>query len=149
MPTASLGQRLLCPTLIARDEEQAALAEALAAAARGRGQAILVGGEAGVGKTAVLRAFAENARATAARVLVGECIEVDARRALGPFMDIVEQARRASYIRPEDAQRLAPLLTGEADPTLQPRLFDAFARLLAGVARAAPHRRDRGLALGR
>src|SRR5437773_3100110 len=138
MPTASLGQRLLCPTLIARDEEQAALAEALAAAARGRGQAILVGGEAGVGKTAVLRAFAENARATAARVLVGECIEVDARRALGPFMDIVEQARRASNIRPEDAQRLAPLLRGEADPTLQRRLFDAFARLLAGVARAAP-----------
>jgi DNA-binding CsgD family transcriptional regulator len=122
--------------LVARDEEQAALAEALAAAARGRGQTILIGGDAGVGKSALIRRFADEARAAAARVLVGECVEIDARRPLAPFLDVVEQARRASFIRPEDAMRLGPILT-ENDPSSKPRMFDAFARLFGGVARQA------------
>src|SRR5439155_1366799 len=44
------SQRLLCPTLIGRDEQLAVLAELLAGAARGQGQTIVIGGEAGDGK---------------------------------------------------------------------------------------------------
>ena len=62
------SQRLLCPTLVARDDELAVLAELLARAARGLGEAVLIGGDAGIGKTALMRRFAESARSSAARV---------------------------------------------------------------------------------
>jgi len=132
------SQRLLCPTLIGRDEQLAVLAELLAGAARGQGQTIVIGGEAGVGKTALIRTFSENARAAASRVLVGECTEIEARSPLGPFLHIVEIARRSSLIRVEDAQRVAPLPQGgEIDATTRPRLYQGIARLFAGIARAA------------
>lgn len=129
------SQRLLCPTLVGREEEQAILAEALAAAARGQGQTIVIGGEAGIGKTALLQGFANLARTTAARVLVGECTEIEARRPLGPFLEIVESARTAGLIRVEDAQRVAPLPLGEIDAGSRPRLYQGFARIVAGISR--------------
>ena len=60
------SQRLLCPTLVARDDELAVLAELLARAARDLGEAVLIGGDAGIGKTALMRRFAESARSSTA-----------------------------------------------------------------------------------
>lgn len=45
--------------LIERDEPLQALKDRLALAARGSGSAVLVSGEAGIGKTVVLRALAD------------------------------------------------------------------------------------------
>ena len=47
------------------------LAGAVADASKGRGRVVLLGGEAGAGKSALLRTFAE--RTTAMRVLWGAC----------------------------------------------------------------------------
>jgi DNA-binding CsgD family transcriptional regulator len=54
-----------------------------------RGRLVLVGGEAGVGKTALLRRFCDN-RAGRARVLWGACDALFTPRPLGPFLDIAE-----------------------------------------------------------
>jgi ATP/maltotriose-dependent transcriptional regulator MalT len=71
MRTASSG-------LIGRDGPLAALDAALAGAGSGRPSAVLVGGEAGVGKSRLVRAFAERSSGAGARVLTGECLELGA-----------------------------------------------------------------------
>jgi DNA-binding CsgD family transcriptional regulator/tetratricopeptide (TPR) repeat protein len=66
------------------------LAAALAEAAGGRGRMLLLGGEAGAGKTALLREFC--GRDLSSRVLWGACERLFTPRALGPFLDIAESA---------------------------------------------------------
>ncbi len=85
-------RRILCPEVIGREKELASLEAWLGEAIEGRGRAVLVAGEAGLGKSAALRAFAGRAQAAGARVLVGECTEIEARRPFGPFMDIASSA---------------------------------------------------------
>jgi DNA-binding CsgD family transcriptional regulator/tetratricopeptide (TPR) repeat protein len=54
-----------------------------------RGQLVLVSGEAGIGKTALLRRFCEG-RGRSARVLWGSCDSLFTPRALGPLLDIAQ-----------------------------------------------------------
>lgn len=56
-------------------------------AARGQGRLILLRGEAGVGKTAVLSSFAGRVRSVA-DVLVGGCDPLSTPRPLGPLVDV-------------------------------------------------------------
>ena len=65
-------------------ERAALLAELDTLLAEG-GRMVFVGGEAGVGKTALVRAFTEAAKAPA---LVGSCENLGAAAPLGPFADI-------------------------------------------------------------
>src|SRR5512133_1393688 len=76
--------------LLERAAELAALDESLAAVRGGGGRLVLVGGEAGIGKTALVRAFCE--RAGAARTLSGACHALYTPRPLGPLLDVAEQA---------------------------------------------------------
>ena len=79
--TASLG-------LLERDDHLAALADLLAAVVTGRqGRLVLIRGEAGVGKTALVRRFCEELPPPT-RVLRGACEGLFTPRALGPFVDI-------------------------------------------------------------
>jgi predicted ATPase len=73
--------------LLERDAELGRLGEALGRAGRGRGAVVLVSGEAGIGKTALVRTFAGGARAQA-RVLAGVCDDLGTPRTLGPFRDM-------------------------------------------------------------
>jgi DNA-binding CsgD family transcriptional regulator/tetratricopeptide (TPR) repeat protein len=76
--------------LLERGPELSVLAKCLATV-RGtsRGSVVLVGGEAGVGKTALLHRFCDE-RPGAARVLWGTCDALLTPRPLGPFLDIAE-----------------------------------------------------------
>lgn len=56
-----------------------------------RGRLVVVGGEAGVGKTALLRAFCE-AQARDARILWGACERLRTPRPLGPLIDVGDAA---------------------------------------------------------
>ena len=73
------------PRLVERDAQLAALERARAAG----GRLVLVGGEAGAGKTALLRAFAG---AAGGRILAGACERLVTPAPLGPFVDVAAQA---------------------------------------------------------
>src|ERR1022692_1149870 len=75
--------------LLERISELAALDRSLAKARDGRGSLVLVSGEAGTGKTALVRAFCDAQRG-GARVLWGACDPLFTPRPLGPLLDIAE-----------------------------------------------------------
>jgi AAA ATPase domain len=56
----------------------------------GAGRLVLLGGEAGIGKTTLVRTFCE--RASAPRVLWGACDALRTPRPLGPLLDVAGQA---------------------------------------------------------
>jgi DNA-binding CsgD family transcriptional regulator/tetratricopeptide (TPR) repeat protein len=72
-------------------EEALAVLEALLADVRSnmRGRLLLVGGEAGVGKTALLRAFSDGLPPRV-RVLWGACAPLRTPRPFGPLIDVAE-----------------------------------------------------------
>src|SRR5436190_10388896 len=68
--------RISSPQFVGRAEELARLEEALADATGGGTRVLLVGGEAGVGKTRLLSEFTAHAQTAGARVLTGNCLHV-------------------------------------------------------------------------
>jgi predicted ATPase/DNA-binding CsgD family transcriptional regulator len=74
--------------LLERDGALAALARAREAARRGEGAVVLVTGEPGIGKTALVNRFREELE-PGARVLVGMCDDLSIPRPLGPLRDLV------------------------------------------------------------
>ena len=77
-------------TLLERDQSIAALTQMLDdVRARSQGRLVLLGGEAGVGKTSLLRRFCET-RAKPIRLLWGACEPLRTPRPLGPFLDVAE-----------------------------------------------------------
>jgi len=95
------------PTLLERDDTLTALNRAIGDAAAGRGSMVLVTGEAGIGKTALVRTFAATA-AGGARVLLSACDDLIAPRTLGPLRDAAPHGRgplkdALSEGRPADA----------------------------------------------
>jgi DNA-binding CsgD family transcriptional regulator len=70
--------------LLERDRTLELLGRAVGDAAEGRGSVALVMGEAGIGKTSLVRAFAA---AAPARVLISACDDLMAPRTLGPLRD--------------------------------------------------------------
>jgi DNA-binding CsgD family transcriptional regulator/tetratricopeptide (TPR) repeat protein len=76
--------------LIERGAYLAALAEHLAAAVAGHGRLVLVGGEAGVGKTSLVRTFAEE-QSNNARMAWGACDGLFTPEPLAPLLDLAGQ----------------------------------------------------------
>jgi DNA-binding CsgD family transcriptional regulator/tetratricopeptide (TPR) repeat protein len=74
--------------LLEREEALATLAEAREAAERRNGRVVLVTGEPGIGKTALITRFVRDLDANA-RVLLGSCDDLSIPRPLGPFRDLV------------------------------------------------------------
>ncbi|HEY1594380.1 MAG TPA: AAA family ATPase, partial [Thermoleophilaceae bacterium] len=80
----SIDEQQQASGLLERDAQLAALDQTLAAVvASGRGAMVLVGGEAGVGKTALLRRFCER-RPQSVRLAWGACDALFTPRPLGP-----------------------------------------------------------------
>jgi DNA-binding CsgD family transcriptional regulator len=74
-------------TLLEREHELDALRRALKASLAGDARLVFVGGEAGIGKTALVRAFAAESRSQV-RILSGSCDPLATPRPLGPFADV-------------------------------------------------------------
>jgi len=72
--------------LLEREAPLASLEKLWAEAQEGHGVLVFVGGEAGVGKTSLVREFAGRARG--ARVLLGACEAMSTPRPLGPLTDV-------------------------------------------------------------
>src|SRR5262245_10811710 len=76
--------------LLERKEPLAALTGLLAEAAAGSGRLALLGGEAGVGKTALARHFASSLPPRT-RMLWGACDPLSLPRPLGPLVDMAAE----------------------------------------------------------
>lgn len=76
--------------LLERDGPLQTLAQLTRAAADGHGTTVLLAGEAGIGKTTLLHAYAE-AHAGGCRVLWGGCEPLSTPRPLGPLQDLAAQ----------------------------------------------------------
>lgn len=98
------------------------LRAALVRASVGAGVTVIVGGEAGIGKSRVVEQFADDARSGGARVMGGACIEFSGRGV--PFAPFVEAIR--SLVRSVEPARLPALLGGRRNALgrLLPELED-------------------------
>jgi DNA-binding winged helix-turn-helix (wHTH) protein len=77
------------PGLLERDRQLATLTAALEAArSHSAGGVALIAGEAGLGKTSLVQAFADVARDRGVRVLAGGCDDLVTPRTMGPLRDI-------------------------------------------------------------
>jgi DNA-binding CsgD family transcriptional regulator len=149
----AMARRLTSPVLVGREALIEQLNTAVQAARVGEPRHAVIGGEAGVGKTRLLAAVAELARAEDVRVLSGRCVAIgDAGLPFAPYTEILRLlvvqegapamtalAGRAAA----DLARLVPAL-GPDDriPTpelwTQLRLHEALADLLQRLADRTP-----------
>ena len=81
-----------------------ALVESLASVAAGEGRVVLVSGEAGIGKSALVRSFCD-ARRDAARVLWGACDALGTPRPLSPLTDIAVAVKGALLSRVDEGDK--------------------------------------------
>jgi predicted ATPase len=94
---------VLCPVVVGRDEELRLLAASLDAAHEGRGGAIVISGEAGIGKTRLARSAAELASERGMVVLRGRAPAADASTPYGPLVDALPVAAAAGRCCPATA----------------------------------------------
>ncbi|GAB2951315.1 LuxR family transcriptional regulator [Streptomyces pseudoechinosporeus] len=147
----------MSPVFVGRADELDVLNDALARAAAGGTsqvvsagggpQALLVGGEAGVGKTRLIEEFATAAGRAGAVVALGGCVEIGADGLpFAPFSTALRALRRqlpdelaaAAAGQEEELARLLPELgdtsRGRHDEEGMARLFELTVRLLERVA---------------
>jgi DNA-binding CsgD family transcriptional regulator/tetratricopeptide (TPR) repeat protein len=106
--------------LLERSSQLEALRQYAADVRAGDGRLLLVGGEAGVGKSSLVEAFELDAAAAGITWYVGACDGLFTPRALGPLRDIAAQAGGAfADLVAQDAQRedLFPALLGHLRDT--------------------------------
>jgi len=121
------------PALVGRDRERAVLHAALTAALAGRGSLVLIGGEAGIGKTALAEALLAEAAAQGALVLVGRCHDLSETPPYGPWAEALARAPAGDALPPlPGAVRPEP----GGDPT--PGGQEAVARRRARRGRPRP-----------
>ncbi|MET9494888.1 AAA family ATPase [Streptomyces sp. NPDC006552] len=132
---------------IGRAGELARLTGVLERAAAGEPRAVLVGGDAGVGKTRTLTEAAAHAAATGMTVLTGHCVDLgDVGLPYLPFTEILGAAAADPRFAETFAGRpavnrligAAPGTGTAPDPDSRLQLFEGVAGLLADLAAATP-----------
>jgi class 3 adenylate cyclase len=141
----------LCPVLIRREDELAALEDALLTARRGESCFVALAGEAGIGKSRLATELGHEAEKLGCTVLAGGCSDAELSlpylpfvEAIGNYVDGLDQDRLAEALGPglaELAQLFPQVGRGDAperstDPAqAKLRLFEAVVSLLALPAR--------------
>ncbi len=127
--------------LVARTAELARLREVWQRCRTGSATAVLLPGEAGVGKSRLVSEFAATVEADGGLVLTGHCVGLG--EAAPPYLPVVEVLEQAGEVDPAlvaDAPTLATLVSraGSERGTSQLQLFDAFLTLLTALAQRQP-----------
>ncbi len=88
------------PPLVGRERELATLRTRLDAALAGQGGLVLIGGEAGIGKTALADALCREAAASGVLVRVGRCYDLTETPPYGPWLEIFGRYRQDDGMPP-------------------------------------------------
>ncbi|MEU9887034.1 AAA family ATPase [Sphaerisporangium sp. NPDC051011] len=146
---ADMLGRMVSPVFVGREDELRTLSEAFEQARKEAASAVLLGGEAGGGKTRLVTRFADEAACAGAHVLLGGCVELSREGlAYAPFTAALRQlvkemgAAEVAALLPGGAARdLARLLPEFGEPsgdreteTGRARLFEQFLTLLIRLA---------------
>ena len=143
--------QVLCEALVGRESEISLLEDALLATLRGDGGVVIVGGEAGMGKTRLVADLVTRARRRGCVVVSGVCSEAELSLPYLPFLEAI-----GNYLAREDVaalrERLGPasddlaqlfpqmgrpqLAEGEAHQA-KLRLFESILLLLRDAARSS------------
>jgi class 3 adenylate cyclase len=150
-------QRVLSPVLVGRQDELSQLEDALLSANRGDGRFVLMGGEAGIGKTRLATELTRRARKLGCSALWGSCSEAELSLPYLPFVEAIgnqlgqrDLAQVRAQLGPMSAElaQLFPQLgngaraAADGDPAqAKLRMFESVVALLELWAR------DRGLLL--
>ncbi|WP_324290767.1 helix-turn-helix transcriptional regulator [Streptomyces sp. H27-S2] len=139
--------RSVSPVFVGRADELAALTDALTRAEGREPQALLIGGEAGVGKTRLTEEFLCEADRRGAVVAVGGCVEIGAEGLpYAPFSTALRTLNRllpgelaaAAAGQEDELARILPELgdtpRGPHDEESTARLFELTARMLERLA---------------
>ncbi|MHB8644965.1 MAG: helix-turn-helix transcriptional regulator [Thermomicrobiales bacterium] len=89
--------------LVGRAREQAILRDHFAAALAGQGSMVLIGGEAGIGKTALVDALCQEATEQGALILTGRCFDLAETPAYGPWLYLFERYHPDDALPPHPA----------------------------------------------
>jgi DNA-binding SARP family transcriptional activator len=136
--------------LLGRDTELEHIRSALEDVRRGSGRAIIVSGEAGIGKTRLLQEV--EACAQGFRRLSGRCYDLTRILPFGPWIEALRMAGmrddpelldRLGFSRRSELSRLLPELAGSDQPVPEraedhARLFEAIADLVTELATRQP-----------
>ena len=93
---------VICPTLVGREGDLAALQRLVKETRRGKGQVVFVSGEAGIGKSRLITETAHFARQQGFLHLQGQCFQTDSILPYGPFLDLLR-----SYILSSTPEHIA------------------------------------------
>ena len=157
LSSGAMARRLSSPDFVGRSDELARLLSTADLAASGVASIVLIGGEAGIGKSRLLAEVATRLRETGWLDLEGGSVAlgddglpfgpiVEAMRALVRSVDAATIADAAGPSLPE-LSRLVPELSGvPADPSaaaagsewLQTRIFEGMLRLLGRLGQSQP-----------
>lgn len=140
-----MSQSVAAAPLIGRDEELARLAGVLERARAGTAGAVLIAGDAGVGKTRVLDEVAARAAHAGMTVLTGHCVDLgDVGLPYLPFTEILgvladdERFAAALAAHPAVDRLLGAGSDAARDAGGRLRLFEGIAGLLADLSDIAP-----------
>ncbi len=145
-------------SFVGREPEMVELARLLDAVLSGNGQAALISGDAGIGKTRLAAEFSAAATARGGLVLWGRCWEAGGAPAFWPWIDALRQALASEHLPRELPLGRHGALVAELLPDLRERLvgfgselpqptdpesarfqmFDAVASLLRALAANVP-----------
>jgi len=145
--------RVVSPVLVGREGEISRLRSAFATVREGRPATVLVGGEAGVGKSRLIGEFTRAEQEAGARVLTGDCLQLGADGLpFAPFTAVLRDLVRelgaeavAGMLAGRAIQELARLLPELGEPPsggdqgeARARLFEQVLVLLEHLAERAP-----------
>ena len=151
--------RVSSPIFVGRGAELERLSDALALAADHRPATRLVGGDAGIGKTRLVREFVAGARASGAHILIGDCLQLgETGLPYAPFVGALRPLIRSmprerldeligpgggelSHLLPDLGSSPAPAGRRDGNPsagTAQARLFEIVFGLLRRLSDDQP-----------
>ena len=124
--------RMISPALVGREDESAALDAIFNEVQAGVGRTVVVGGDAGIGKSRLVSSFLVRARAAGAQIGRAQCLEVEAGRPFGPFFEALQNLNVVPRIEASGPG------SGAVDPDARYRTLRIFSAAFSDLARKGP-----------